>query len=155
MSTPSAPPATDAGQDLDAAHRAHVAATTPRTDGSTVDEVAFFGKLSFLVTIGYLSKDQAAALIAWVNSGGLTPPPPLPDPDGIIGPSVYEMLITAIHFGAPAEAADHTTHGFFGTLLSQVGQLVDTVIGGASDALASSPLGTAGSALIGFLSGLI
>jgi hypothetical protein len=150
MSTPSAPPATDLGQDLDAAHRAHVAATTPRTASGPVDELTFVGQLSFLVTVGYLTKDQAAALIAWFNSGGMTPPPPIGGPDGIIGPSMYEILSTAIHFGLPT-ATDSGTHG----LLASIGSMLDTAISAATDALQSAlPTGPVSSAVVGFLQSL-
>lgn len=151
MSTPSAPPATHADQDLDAAHRAYMAATTARTTTGPVDEITFLGQLSFLVTVGYLTKEQADALIAWFNGGGMTPPPPLPGPDGIPSPSMYEILTTAIHFGLPAEATDSGTHGLIGS----IGDMLDTAIHAATSALASAlPTGPVSSAVVGFLDSL-
>jgi hypothetical protein len=151
MSTPSAPPVASPVQDLDAAQRAHVAATTPRTATGPVDKITFIGQLSFLVTIGYLTKDQADALIAWFTSSGVTPPPPLPGPDGTASPSMYEILSTAIHFGAPAGDVDSATHGLLGT----IGGMLDTAILAATDALASAlPTGAVSNAVVGFLQSL-
>jgi hypothetical protein len=156
MSTPSAPPAADPVADLDAAHRAHVAATVPRASGTRISTLEFSGQLNFLVTIGYLTKDQGAALFGWFTTNGMTKLPALPDPAGAPSPSMYEILSTSIHFGTPAEALEPGAHGFldfFSGLLGSVGDLITTALTAVTTTLqAGTALVQAGSVLVGQLS---
>jgi hypothetical protein len=169
MSTPVSPPApapvtgpVDPAHDLDAAHRAHLAATTPRATGTRIGDLEFSGQLNFLVTIGYLTKDQAAALFAWFKANGMMQLPALPDPTGAPSPSMYETLSTAIHFGTPAGVL-HAEHGildgigdFFSGLLGGVTDLIDTTLGGVTAVLqAGTALVQAGSQLVGQLHELV
>jgi hypothetical protein len=158
MSTP-APPAADPVADLDAAHRAHTAATTPRTDPTVSPQGIFLGQLSFLLTVGYITQDQSLALLNWFQTKGATPLPSLPDPVGIPGPSMYEIVSTSIHFNTPAGAMDPATHGilddigdFFSGLLGGVTDLIGTTLDGITTALQQgTALLQAGSQLVGQL----
>jgi hypothetical protein len=158
MSTP-APPAADPVADFDAAHRAHVAATTPRTTGTRISGLAFSGQLNFLVTIGYLTVDQGKALFDWFNANGMIKLPVLPDPAGAPSPSMYETLSTSIHFGTPAAALAPGTHGilddigdFFSGLVDGVSDLIGTTLDGVTQVLqAGTALVQAGSVLVGQL----
>jgi hypothetical protein len=158
MTTPSAPPVADPVADLDAAHRAHAAATTARADGP-IDQFTFSGQLNFLVTIGYLTKDQASALFEWFTKSGMMKLPALPDPAGASSPSMYETLSTSIHFGTPPGATDPATHGvlsdigdFFSGLLDSVGDLIGTTLDAVTTTLqAGTALVQAGSVLVGQL----
>jgi hypothetical protein len=150
MTTPVNPPATagtgtvDTASDLDSASRAHQAGTARRQAEAPVDEVTFFGQLSFLVTIGYLSNAQADALIDWFKAKGATPLPAIPGPDGLPGPTMYEILGTSIHFGTLSSTgvAEFGILDDFLSALSGVGDLVETVCQGATQVL------NAGTALI-------
>jgi hypothetical protein len=159
MSTPDAPPtsATDAGtidpgRDLEAADRAFHAVTTRRPAGSPPDLLTFASQLQFLLTIGYLTKPQADALVAWFQSNGMMKLPALTGPDGISGPSMYEILSTSIHFGTPAVTAAQGTHGFldfFSGLVDDLGDLMGTVFDGVTSVLeAGTGLIQAGTQLV-------
>jgi len=158
MSTPSAPPVANPG-DLDAANRAHNAATTPRAGSSPPDEATFLGQLSFLLTVGYVTKDQGAALLNWYQSKGATQLPSLPDPVGIPGPSMYEIVSTSIHFNTPAGATPGT-HGFLDDIFDSIFGGVSDVIGTALDGITTvlqtgTALVQAGSVLVGQLHALV
>jgi hypothetical protein len=161
VSTPAPAPATgpaNPAQDLDAADRAHSAAATPRADGTRIDGLTFSGQLNFLVTIGYLTKDQGKALFDWFNASGMMKLPVLPDPAGAPSPSMYETLSTSIHFNTPAGALDGT-HGvlsdigdFFTGAFEAAGDLIDTVLTGTATVLnAGTALVQATSVLVGQL----
>ena len=158
MSTP-APPAADPVADLDAAHRAFAAATTPRTDPSASTEGNFLGQLSFLLTVGYITQDQSLALLNWYTTKGATPLPSLPDPVGIPGPSMYEIVSTSIHFNTPAGAMDPGTHSIFGdifdAIVSGVTDIISTTLNGITTVLQQgTALVQASSVLVGQLSTL-
>jgi hypothetical protein len=152
MSTPDTPstPATaaagmhDPGQDLEAAARAFHASTARRPPAAAPDILTFASQLSFLLTIGYLTKPQADALLSWFKSNGTMKLPLLTGPEGISGPTMYEILSTSIHFGTPQSAApgDADILDFFSGLANAVGDLITTVTDGVTSVL------TAGTGLI-------
>ena len=145
MSTPDNPPTSataaagmhDPGQDLEAADRAHQATTRRPPTAGPPDPITFAGQLSFLLTIGYLTKPQAAALFSWFQSNGTMKLPELAGPEGISGPTMYEILSTSIHFGTPQPGATHGSIGdFFSGLANAVGDLISTVTDGVTEVLA-------------------
>jgi hypothetical protein len=155
MSTP-ATPAADPVADLDAAHRAHTAATASRTDPNVSPQGVFLGQLSFLLTVGYITQDQSLALLNWFQTKGATPLPSLPDPVGIPGPSMYEIVSTSIHFGTHGGATDSGTHSIFDDIFGAVTDLIGTTLGGVTDVLsAGTALVQAGSMLVGQLHDLV
>jgi hypothetical protein len=159
MTTPGLP-AADPAADLDAAHRAHTAATTPRTDPSATTQGNFLGQLSFLLTVGYITKDQSLALLNWYTTKGAAPLPSLPDPVGITGPSMYDMVSTSIHFHSLAGTTGPTTHSFLGDLfdaaVSAVSDLISTTLDGVTSVLQQgTALLQAGTAFVGQLHELI
>jgi hypothetical protein len=159
MSTP-VPAAAGPVADLDAAHRAHAAATTPRTDSGASTQAVFLGQLSFLLTVGYITQDQSLALLNWYQNKGATPLPSLPDPPGIPGPSMYEIVTTSIHFNTPAGAMDPATHSFIGDFFDAVAGAVTDIISTTLDGITSvlqqgTALVQAGSVALGQLHDLI
>ena len=143
-------PDTDAARhDLEAAARAFEASRNRGTADASLDPfAAFLGQISFLLTIGYLTKEQGQALIDWFNSSGMMKLPPHPDPPGAPQPSMYEMLSTQVHFGTPQAVLDLQDAGatdgmelaadigdFFSGLLGAVGDLVGTVLDGVEETL--------------------
>jgi hypothetical protein len=155
MTTPANPPAPagtgtiDTAHDLDSASRAHQAATTRRQAKAPVDEVTFFGQLSFLVTIGYMTNAQADALVDWFRSNGAAPLPVIPSPDGLPSPTMYEILGTSIRFGTPRPTGIAEHDSFFSALLGGVSDLISTVCDGATEVLnAGTALVQAATALV-------
>jgi len=118
----------DVGRDLDAAVRAFTASRKRSgVDGRTdaPDLVRFLGSLSFLVTIGYLTKPQAEALLVWFQSDFTAALPPLPGPEGFT-PTMYEILGAAVRIGTPPDGADFLGIGGFLTGLLETA--IDGVI---------------------------
>jgi hypothetical protein len=143
-------------RDLDAAARAFQAIKKRPANG-TPDLITFASQLQFLLTIGYLTREQAETLLRWFQSAGMIKLPMLPGPEGISGPTMYEVLSTAIHFGTPPEvfkvegtgpvAAD--IFDFFSGLVSGVGDLIVTVTDGVGTVLeAGTGLIQAGTQLV-------
>jgi hypothetical protein len=126
-------------RDLDAAARAFQATKRRTTDGAP-NLITFASQLQFLLTIGYLTKEQATALVSWFQSSGTMALPALPGPDGIAGPTMYEILSTRIHFGTPPRpgadgALEFDIGDFFSGLVSGLSDLASTVLDGVTDVL--------------------
>ena len=68
---------------------------------NTLSELQFAAQMNFLLTIGYLTEEQAAALFNWFHNGGRVKLPSLTGPEGISSTTMYEVLSTAIHFRRP------------------------------------------------------
>ena len=126
-----------------------------RVKDSTVNEFDFTSQLSFLVTVGYLTKEQARVLLSWFLSQGMMRLPDLPSPDGVPSPTMYETLSTAIHFGTPPGALDAAGDGapgvleFFSGLVGIVTDAIGETLDGITDVL------NAGTALLQAASGLV
>lgn len=145
----------DVARDLDAAARVNRAIRQGREAGDPPSFLLFSSQLQFLLTVGYLTTDQARALLDWFQSAGKTKLPPLAGPDGISGPTMYETLSTLIHFRTPAGVTDVVenalglpTEGsddsgevfadigdFFSGLLQGIGDLLGTVTDGITEVL--------------------
>jgi hypothetical protein len=148
--------AIDHERDFEAAARAFRTSRLRSADGAP-DLVTFASQLQFFLTIGYLTKEQAEALVRWFQSVGMMKLPPLPGPDGISGPTMSEILSTAIHFGTPQEVFDVEGIGpvaagigdFFSGLVQGIGDLVDTALDGVTSVLeAGTGLIQAGTELV-------
>jgi hypothetical protein len=151
MSSSHAPttPTTETGskrdheRELDTAARFAAARKAGTTDAPP-SEFDFLNKLSFFVTIGYLTKDQATALFEWFHSSGMKKLPPLEGPAGVQPPTMYEILSTAIHFGTPREVLEGQDLSgadigdFFSGLAHAVGDLVGGVLDDVSGVLDSA-----------------
>lgn len=147
----------DQERDFAAAQRAF-AATRPRS--SPPDKlalIAFTSQLQFFLTIGYLTNDQATALVTWFKSNGISRLPKLEGPPGIGGPSMYEILSTRITVGTPTQVFDLTPEefaaadigDFFSGLVDAVSDLVSTVADGVTQILsAGTSLIQAGTQLV-------
>lgn len=83
---------------LQAANQSNQMAKKARNNDEPLTLFAFTQQLSFLLTIGYLTNEQAAALHDWFDKQGAVKLPDLPGPDGITGPRMYELMATRIHF---------------------------------------------------------
>jgi len=163
MSTPDGPsaPATagtdDLERDLEAAARAFESTRKHGTAAAPPTLLEFASQLQFLLTIGYLTKDQAQALLAWFKSSGTVRPPKLAGPDGVAAPTMYEILTTAIHFGTPREVLDlegidlagADILDFFAGVAQAVGDLVTTVADAVTEVL------EAGTGLVQAATGLV
>lgn len=142
----------DQMRDLEAAARANAAIAkrdkadlAPPSTASTFPRgfLEFSGQCNFFVTIGYLTKEQGEALVAWYFSSGTTKLPPLEGPSTGPTPRMYELLSTAIHFGtpqavfdlSPEELAGADIGDFFSGLADAVSSLVTTVTEGVTDVL--------------------
>jgi hypothetical protein len=158
----------DIENDLAVAERTfRMVSARPRGDGAVPDEISFSAQLQFLLTIGYLTKEQATVLFDWFHSQGMTKLPALPGPEGGPSPNMYEILSTKIHFGTPAEvrkriesagSGDSLAAGailaggigdFFSSLLSGVADAIGTVLDGVTATLqAGAELLQAGAELV-------
>lgn len=142
--TPGAPDI-DLAKDLESAARTFRIVRTRRATDSPPDLITFASSLNFLLTVGYLTKPQADALIVWFTSSGLTKLPDLPGPTTVAGTTMYEILSTAIHFGTPQSVRELIASGvdlqgadildFFSGLASAVGDLFTTVTDGITTVL--------------------
>ena len=137
-SNPNVPETADPSQDLAAASRAAQAVRGGRPTGP-VDRTTFFGQVSFLTTIGYLTNDQAQALITWFLNRGATPLPNLPGPDNIPSPKMYDILATSIRFNTPKDPApaDADIFDWFSGALDAIGDLITTTTDGIAHVLDS------------------
>jgi hypothetical protein len=99
------------------------AATTPTTAEAKVDSVTFTSKLMFLVAVGYLTQEQADALLEWFESEGVYPLVPIPGPLWVEGLTMYDVFRTAIQFGA----ASPLEFDFFGLLGHVFDEAVDII----------------------------
>jgi hypothetical protein len=141
----------DVSKDLDAADRAFRAASTRRTGKEVPDLLTFVSQISFLTSIGYLTRPQADALVSWFQSHGTEKLPALAGPDGINGPTMYELLTTQIHYFTPRRPAteDEGFLDFFSGVIDAVSGLIETVVDGAVDILhAGTALVQAGTQLV-------
>lgn len=144
------------GKNLEAAAGAHEAVTRARPTGPVAPDVlTFSSQLQFLLTIGYLTKDQADALLRWFLSSGTMKLPALPAPAGVAGPAMYEILSTAVHFATPAgvvdigDGAGADIGDFFAGLVQGIGDLIGTVTDGVTSILqAGTGLIEAGTQLV-------
>jgi hypothetical protein len=136
----------DPVKDLEVASRTFHMVRTKRTAGSPPSLIEFASSLNFLLTIGYLTKEQADALVAWFTSSGLMKLPDLPGPTTTAaGTTMYEILGTAIHFGTPQDVRELIASGgdlqtadigdFFSALAAGVGDLFTTVTDGVVSVL--------------------
>ncbi len=136
----SLPLMSDQLRDLEAASRAHAAISrradagvVPATADSTLPDgfLEFSSQVDFFVTVGYLTQEQAKALLNWYLNRGLIVLPALDGPAGGPSPRMYELLTTAIHFGTPEAVRNPSPGGdigdFFSALASAVGGLIETV----------------------------
>jgi hypothetical protein len=158
----------DLESDLAVAERTfQMVSTRPRGADAVPDEISFSAQLQFLLTIGYLTKEQATVLFDWFHSQGMIKLPSLPGPAGGPSPNMYEILSTKIHFGTPAEvrkkleaagrgnspAIEGILAGgvldFFSSLLSGVADTIGTILDGITETLhAGAELLHAGAELV-------
>lgn len=137
MSTVTAAPAANFDKEFEAAERAFRTASTRRAKAEPPDFLSFASQMQFLLTIGYLTKPQAEALLAWFQSSGTAKLPALAGPDGVASPTMYEVLSTAVHFRTPPGdlTDDEGIVEFFSGLVDAVGDLIGIVTDGATDLL--------------------
>ena len=98
----------------------------------------FTERLTFLLMVGYLTHEQAAALHDWFDKQGAMKLPDLPGPEGVAGPRMYEILATKIHFGP--QGATSGPENIFSDFVHAVAGAIDTVI---TDTIAVLEAGTA------------
>lgn len=134
----------DPAKDLESAARTFQMVRTKRATGSPPDLITFASSLNFLLTVGYLTKPQADALLAWFTSSGLTKLPDLPGPTTAAGATMYEILGTAIHFGTPQDVRELIASGvdlqgasFIGDFFSAVASAAMDLIGTVTDGIAT------------------
>lgn len=129
---------------LDIAHAANESIKSGRQNGTPPSEFDFTAQLSFLLTIGYLTREQAGVLLQWFQSAGALKLPDLPGPESAPQPRMYELITTRIHF--PPRVSATGPENFFDDLAHAVTSLVTDVLDGVTEVLdaATSTLQAAG-----------
>jgi hypothetical protein len=110
-------------------------ASRAQPSGSPVTIFEWTERLSFLLTVGYLTREQAGALHDWFEQQGAMPLPDLPGPEGVSGPRMYEMLTTRIHFGP--RGATKGPENIFEDFASAVAGVIDSVVSSTIDVLSA------------------
>ncbi len=116
---------------LDMAGAASTVSRGGKQKGVPPTQFEFTLQLSFLLTIGYLTKDQAGVLSQWFDSSGALKLPDLPGPDTGPQPRMYELITTRIHF-APRPSAtgpENIFEDIASAVSDFVGDVLDSVTG--------------------------
>lgn len=116
-----------------------VSATKPAADAK-MDFLTFASTLSFLVSVGQLTKEQAHTLLDWFEHEGTQPLPPMPGPDWVVGLTLYDTVRTAVRVGAATAGTD-----FWDGKIALVGEVLGAGVEIVHDVLVAAPviLGTA------------